>query len=78
MKAIISQQIISEFRHKYIKEGIFPVEISDMIGNAFEIRNISDYDDMFIAGKNETEEQISNAETVLQTIQEFLQQEEII
>ena len=33
-----------------------------MVGSAFEIRNDSDYEDMFIASKAETEEQIRNAE----------------
>ena len=33
-----------------------------MIGSAFTVRNASDYDDMFIASKNDTKEQIDNAE----------------
>lgn len=54
--------VIAEFRRRYIKEGIFPTEISKMIGQAFTIRNASDYDDMFLASKSDTEEQISNAD----------------
>lgn len=38
--------------------------MSKMIVAAFTIRNASDYDDMFIASKEETAEQISNAEWV--------------
>ena len=30
--------VIAEFRRRYIKTGIFPTEISDMIGVAFTIR----------------------------------------
>ena len=52
--------VLAEFRRKYIKEGIFPVEISRMIGEAFTIRNASDYDDMFLASKADTEIQIAN------------------
>lgn len=52
--------VLAEFRRKYIKEGIFPVEISRMIGEAFTIRNVSDYDDMFLASKADTEIQIAN------------------
>ena len=48
--------IIAEFRRKYIKEGIFPAEISKMIGSAFTIRNSSDYDDMFVASIIETKD----------------------
>ena len=64
--------VIAEFRRRYIKEGIFPTEMSKMIGSAFTIRNASDYDDMFIASKNDTEEQIDNAEYVYKMIKEYI------
>lgn len=64
--------VIAEFRRKYIKEGIFPVQISKMIGAAFTIRNASDYDDMFIASKTDTEEQIHNAEYIYQLLNEYV------
>lgn len=64
--------IIAEFRRKYIKNRIFPVEMSGMIDSAFEIRNASDYNDMFIADKNETKKQIENAEYVLKVIEEYI------
>lgn len=64
--------IIAEFRRRYIKEGIFPVEISKMIGSAFTIRNASDYDDMFIASKEDTQEQITNAEYVYKAVRAYV------
>lgn len=64
--------VIAEFRRRYIKEGIFPTEISKMIGSAFTIRNASDYDDMFIVSKNDTKEQIDNAEYVYKAIEEYI------
>lgn len=64
--------VIAEFRRKYIKEGIFPKEMSQMIGSAFIIRNASDYDDMFVASKNDTQEQIENAEYVLNKVEEYI------
>ena len=64
--------IIAEFRRKYIKNRIFPVEISGMIDSAFEIRNSSDYNDMFIADKNETKKQIENAEYILKEVGEYI------
>lgn len=64
--------VIAEFRRKYIKEGVFPIEMSKMIGSAFTIRNASDYDDMFIASKEETAEQISNAEWVYGVISGYI------
>lgn len=65
--------VIAEFRRRYIKEGVFPIEMSKMIGAAFTIRNASDYDDMFIASKDETAEQIANAEWVYKVISDYLE-----
>lgn len=64
--------VIAEFRRRYIKEDIFPIEMSKMLGSAFSIRNASDYDDMFIASKNETAEQIANAEFVYKLIEKYI------
>lgn len=69
--------VIAEFRRRYIKEGVFPIEISKMIGSAFTIRNASDYDDMFIASKSETEEQINNAEYVYRILSEYISRQTI-
>lgn len=64
--------VIAEFRRKYIKKGIFPVTISKMIGEAFIIRNASDYDDMFVASKEDTEIQIANARFIYQMLHEYI------
>lgn len=64
--------MISEFRRWYIKEGVFPEKMSQMIGSAFVIRNASDYDDMFIVSKSETQEQIDNAEYVYAEIKKYV------
>ena len=69
--------VIAEFRRRYIKEGIFRIEISKMIGSAFTIRNASDYDDMFIASKSETEEQINDAEYVYRILSEYISRQTI-
>lgn len=64
--------VIAEFRRLFIKEGLLPVEISQMIGSAFTIRNASDYDDMFIASKSETKEQIENANYVYEQVKKYI------
>ena len=65
--------IIGEFRRRYIKTGFFPVEMSEMIGNASMIRNASDYDGMFIASRTESEEQIENAQAVYCIVKKYLE-----
>lgn len=64
--------VISEFRRRYIKKGLLPMELSKMVGSAFTIRNASDYDDMFIASKADTETQINNAGIVYETIEGYI------
>lgn len=53
--------VSSYFRREYVKTGIFDVEFSDIITEAFDIRSDSDYDDFFIVSKEEVENQIENA-----------------
>lgn len=50
-------------RHKdYVKTEIFPREVGRKIGEAEEIRHASDYDDFYIASKEESEKQILTAD----------------
>ena len=65
--------IIAVFRKDYIKTAVFDISFSDIIGTASEIRNASDYDDMFIADKAETAEQIQNAKVFLDQISSYVE-----
>lgn len=40
--------IISEFRRRYIKTGIFETRMSEIISVLFDVRTDSDYDDFFV------------------------------
>jgi len=64
--------IIAEFRKSYIKSGVFNEQLSSIIGQASEIRNASDYDDMFIASREETEKQIQNARLFYQEVNKYI------
>ena len=57
---------------------IFDKEISDMIDKAFKIRNKSDYQDMYIVNRNDTEIQIRNAKIIINAVEEYLKAEGII
>lgn len=65
--------VISEFRRRYIKEGVFPAELSKMIGAAFMLRNASDYDDLFLVSRPDTEEQLANAACVYEAVRQYLE-----
>ena len=65
--------VISYFRKTYIKQGVFPVEVSDIIGEAFDIRNVGDYSDLLFVSKEEAKEQIANAYRFLKYIDEYFE-----
>jgi uncharacterized protein (UPF0332 family) len=64
--------LISEFRKRYIKTGIFPTDFSDSITAAFTIRTKSDYDDFYVVAKTDVETQVQEAERFLASIEAYL------
>lgn len=64
--------IISEFRKSYLKTERLPTFLSDIIRDAFTIRNESDYEDFYVIEKAEAEEQVANAGVFLQHVRDFL------
>ena len=62
------------FRKEYIKTGIFDIELSDIIKEAFDVRSDSDYDDYYLISKEEVLGQIGNAEIFYQKVNEYLEQ----
>ena len=66
--------IISAFHKNYIKTRVFSAQFSDIIDNAFEIRNDSDYDDFFLISKADIVAQIENARTFLEAVEKYISQ----
>lgn len=64
--------IISEFRKKYIKTQIFSEEISRIIGNQFDVRSHSDYDDFYVISKDFTANQLHEAEIMVKEVEKYL------
>ena len=53
---------VANFNKDYVRTSIFPREMGRKIWQAEEIRHASDYDDFYIASKEESERQISVAD----------------
>ena len=53
---------VANFNKNYVKTSVFPREMGRKIGQAEEIRHASDYDDFYIASKEESERQILTAD----------------
>lgn len=67
--------IIAEFQRMFVKTKLFEREYSKIIMSASEIRNASDYDDYYIASREEAQEQLENAKKLYDRISSFIQQE---
>ena len=68
--------IISEFRRRYIKTGIFETRMSEIISVLFDVRTDSDYDDFFVISKADTAVQIENAEYFVSSVRAYLKNKE--
>ena len=53
--------VIAEFQRIFVKTKVFEREYSKIIMSASEIRNASDYDDYYVASKDEAQVQLTNA-----------------
>ncbi len=64
--------VIAMFRREFIKTGELPERLSPMIGEAFDIRSASDYDDFYIASREDILRQISNAAEFMNITENYL------
>ena len=62
---------IANFNKDYVRTSIFPREMGRKIGQAEEIRHASDYDDFYIASKEESEHQISVADEFIDIAEKY-------
>jgi uncharacterized protein (UPF0332 family) len=60
---------LANFNKDYIRTEIFPRSLGRRIAEAEEIRHASDYDDFYIATREEAEEQIATAEELLKLVE---------
>jgi uncharacterized protein (UPF0332 family) len=64
--------IISYFNQYFVKNGEFTKEYSVVLSQAFMIRNRSDYDDFYVASKEEAVAQLENAEWFKNGVENYL------
>lgn len=65
---------IANFNKEYVKTEIFPRTIGRKIARAEEIRHASDYDDFYIATREEAEQMIATAEEFLTMARGYCEQ----
>lgn len=61
--------VIAFFNKEYLKENILDRNLSSVIKNSAFLREKSDYDDFYIASKQEAEKQLEEAERFLDAVE---------
>ena len=64
--------VISYFQQHYIKTGIFDRALSDIVRDAFSIRQNSDYEDFFVISRGDVNQQLENARKFLDIVTQYL------
>lgn len=63
---------IGYFNKNYVHTGIFPEDIGRSISKAEKVRHASDYDEFYIASKEEAERQIQAAKNISDLVEEYI------
>lgn len=64
--------IIAYFNRYHVKTGDFPKEASKIIRNASEMREHADYEDFFVASRQDAEEQVQSVEQFINYVENYL------
>ena len=64
--------IAAHFNQYHVKTGEFDSSISKKITSAMNVRQKSDYDDFFIASKNDAEIQVQQAEEIIKDVEKYV------
>ena len=65
---------LANFNKNYVKTEIFPRKLGKRIVESEEIRHASDYDDFYLATREEAEEQIQTAKELVRLVEEYVRQ----
>lgn len=66
---------LAYFNKNYVRTEIFPKEIGRQLSKLEIIRHKSDYDDFYIASREEAAEQIETAEKIVKLIDKYMKKE---
>ena len=64
--------VIAFFNKTFLKDGLLDKSLAKIIKDTSYLREKSDYDDFYIASKEETELQLKNAKIFIQHIEKYI------
>ena len=65
------KEVLAKFNKDYVRTEIFPKSFGRKIIEAEDIRHASDYDDFYIATREEAQEQIGTAEELILLVEKY-------
>lgn len=66
------KDVVAYFNKEYVASGIFSRELGRKLGMLKQLREKSDYDDFYIASKDQAQEQFNTAKYTIETIEQYL------
>ncbi len=66
------KDVVAYFNKNYVATEIFDKKLGRMLSNLQQTRETSDYDDFFIASKEDAETQCENAESIIEAVKKYL------
>ena len=66
------KDVVAYFNKNYVATEIFDKQLGRMLSNLQQTRETSDYDDFFIASKEDAETQCKNAESIIEAVKKYL------
>lgn len=71
------KDVVAYFNKNYVNKEIFPKMLGRKIGQAFQIREDSDYDYKFIPQIEQTAYQVETAKELIKLVEEYINTEEM-
>lgn len=69
------KDVMGYFNKEFVATGIFQRELGRRLGTLKQLREKSDYDDFYIASKNQAEEQYETAKLAIEEVKEYLKEQ---
>lgn len=66
------KDVTAYFNRTYVAAEVFPKELGRKLSRLQQKREQSDYDDFFLASKEEAQEQLASAAAIVNAVKEFL------
>ena len=63
--------VLAAFREQFVKPGVFPVEDSQAYGEAFELRNVTDYEMLGQADSARARDAVENASRFVERCERY-------